>query len=305
MQKSTDFMDESTAVKEAEYVEAQAYYRDMAVSGGNEKSEAQPLQVNCAGYYYSQKSFRQQIRSGRNDYYLQFVTEGRLIVKTFREPQELLPGMFTLYRPHTSYGYDLMPGDSIGYCWIHFTGFHAGRLLSNLGIETDRIGCTDATEKRMHRICGDFQRLFSEFVNRRPGFDDICGAILTEILVELARGEARASAGPRRKLESVAWLHSHYMEDHRIADLAAMEHLSESRYRDVFRRHTGLSPGDYRTALRLQHACEQLTVTDNTITEIAQDCGYTDVLYFMRIFKVKKGITPGEYRERSRRDGED
>jgi len=103
-----------------------------------------------------------------------------------------------------------------------------------------------------------------------------------------------------RKLETLAYLHSHFREETRIAELASMEHLSESRYRTVFRRHTGVSPGEYRIALRMQHACELLSQTDITVTEIAADCGYTDVLYFLRIFKNKIGMPPGEYRAQSR-----
>lgn len=281
-------------------MKTQSYYRDMTIVGCDIRSEGEPLQLNCAGIHSDDRPIAQHNVSGRQDFYLQYVTKGRLTVHSFGESQELTPGMFLIYRPRTPYRYEVLPGDTLTYFWAHFTGFHAGRLLSNLGVETNRLYRTEGGERQNARIIGEFGRLFAEFVHRRPGFDEASAAILSGILVQLARGADKAAAGPMRKLESVSYLHRHFREEVRVSELAAMEHLSESRYRTVFRFHTGMSPGDYRTALRLQYACHQLTLTDRTVTEIAADCGYSDPLYFMRIFRLKKNMTPGEYRERAR-----
>lgn len=83
-----------------------------------------------------------------------------------------------------------------------------------------------------------------------------------------------------------------------MGELAVMEHLSESRYRTVFRKQTGLSPREYRIALRMQHACDLLTSSTLSINEISAACGYSDELYFNRLFKRRIGVPPGEYRSR-------
>ncbi len=281
-------------------MQPQAYYRDVDNAECDIHSDTTPLQLNCTGYVAASQPFDRRNLIGRQDFYLQYVTEGRLSVHSFGQPQIFGVGMFMIYSPRTPYRYTLAPGDQIGYYWAHFTGFHAARMLAGLGLETGRMYCTDGGETGRARILGGFARLFDEFTTRRPGFDDACAAQLTAILVELTRGADKVSVGPIRRLASVAYLHEHYCEATRIAVLAVMEHLSESRYREVFRQHTGYSPGDYRTALRLQRACDLLTQTESTVTEIADACGYADVLYFLRVFKQKKGMTPGEYRQRTR-----
>ncbi len=280
-------------------MEQQGYYRSGSVMDSNVQSSEEPLIVNCTGIAYLEKPFSNRTVM-REDYYLQYMTDGRLTAYPDGQPKEFSRGMFIIYRPHMPYHYELAEGETMSYYWAHFTGFHAGRLLANLGLEPGRIYQTDGSDRQFERITGIFQRMFLEFINRRPGFDDACGALLTEILVRLARGADKIQAGEMRKLETLAYLHSHFREETRIAELASMEHLSESRYRTVFRRHTGVSPGEYRIALRMQHACELLSQTDITVTEIAADCGYTDVLYFLRIFKNKIGMPPGEYRAQSR-----
>jgi len=278
----------------------QSYYRDMDNPGCNIHHDGDPLVVNCSGYVCMDMPFITRHEYGRVDYYLQIMDTGHLLAYPDKEAEEFLPGMFIIHKPTTRYHYELLPGNNVGYFWVHYSGFHAGRLLHNLGIETNRIYNTDGSVKRRQRIAQSFECIFAEFINRRPGMDEACGALLTDIMVDLARGVDKLKMGEKRKLSSLSYLHQHFQENIRVKALADMEHLSESRYREVFRQHTGFSPTDYRTALRIQYACDQLAKTDSSITKIAADCGYDDVLYFLRIFKQKKGITPGSYRNQHR-----
>lgn len=285
-------------------MEQQSYYRIMTENGCNTQSDEMPIQVNCVGYGAHEKPFKQKNPRGREDFYLQYVTGGRLIVRTFGEDKSFTRGMFTVYRPHMPYSYELLAGEKFQYYWAHFTGFYAGRLLANLGISSDRIHQTDESARREARITAAFTRLFEEFANRRPGFDDACAAELTEILVELTRGADRVAVGPMRKLETVSYLHSHFREEFTVGELAAMEHMSLSRYRALFRQQMGLAPMEYRTALRMQYASEMLLQTENSVTEVAQSCGYDDVMYFSRLFNKKKGMSPLQYRRYARSSAE-
>ena len=47
---------------------------------------------------------------------------------------------------------------------------------------------------------------------------------------------------------------------------------------------------------RIECACERLTLTDKSVTEIAFACGFNDMSYFSRVFKQLKGTTPTAYR---------
>ena len=79
-----------------------------------------------------------------------------------------------------------------------------------------------------------------------------------------------------------------------------MEFLSPSRYREVFRKVTGYSPVEYITLLRLRQAAELLSEGNVSIEEVALAVGYTDRLYFQRVFKKHMGVTPGNYLKRVR-----
>ena len=75
-----------------------------------------------------------------------------------------------------------------------------------------------------------------------------------------------------------------------------MEFLSPSRYREVFKEATGLSPLEYVLRQRIHLACELIEQGDLSISQVAELCGFTDRLYFQRFFKKHTGVTPAQYR---------
>ena len=52
---------------------------------------------------------------------------------------------------------------------------------------------------------------------------------------------------------------------------------------------------EYLNFYRIEIACEQLLSTDLSVTDIAINCGFNDVSYFIKTFKKYKGITPKQY----------
>ena len=58
----------------------------------------------------------------------------------------------------------------------------------------------------------------------------------------------------------------------------------------------GVTLRQYIIAYRFKAAKRMLELTDKSIGEIAEECGFTDASYFAKSFKATFGITPKEYR---------
>ena len=58
----------------------------------------------------------------------------------------------------------------------------------------------------------------------------------------------------------------------------------------------GVTMRQYIIAYRFKAAKRMLELTDKSIGEIAEECGFTDASYFAKSFKATFGITPKEYR---------
>lgn len=62
-----------------------------------------------------------------------------------------------------------------------------------------------------------------------------------------------------------------------------------------------MSPLEYIHSYRVQRACKMLTGSKETVTVIAQECGFGSSSYFGKIFREKLNCTPEEYRRKMAR----
>jgi AraC-like DNA-binding protein len=65
-----------------------------------------------------------------------------------------------------------------------------------------------------------------------------------------------------------------------------------------FHKHTRLNFRAYVNEIRLKRSLEFLGDLRYNVTDVASQCGYTDLQYFIRCFRQRFDLTPGEYRKR-------
>lgn len=86
--------------------------------------------------------------------------------------------------------------------------------------------------------------------------------------------------------------------DFSIMKLADEFHMSYANFSRYFKAKKGINIKDYISILEIERSKDLLLNTDISIKEIAGMVGQCDVSNYIRKFKKKVGITPGEYRER-------
>ncbi|MEV0291495.1 MULTISPECIES: AraC family transcriptional regulator [unclassified Kribbella] len=84
----------------------------------------------------------------------------------------------------------------------------------------------------------------------------------------------------------------------RLLELAGVSpaHLSRS-----MRAAYGVTPTDFVTDLRLEHASSLLAATNDPVAAIAARCGFASQSYFSRCFAAAHRLSPREFRRRSQR----
>lgn len=85
-----------------------------------------------------------------------------------------------------------------------------------------------------------------------------------------------------------------------LPQLARTANLSVSRFKERFRDEVGFTPMVYATHLRITLAKEELRRDNLSITQIAYRSGFSSSQYFSHVFRKFAGVTPSEYRRRSR-----
>ncbi|MPM11519.1 HTH-type transcriptional activator RhaS [bioreactor metagenome] len=97
-----------------------------------------------------------------------------------------------------------------------------------------------------------------------------------------------------------SYIQEHYMNDLSVRELAEQNGANENRLFYVFKKYTGMGPGEYLLQYRLNRAKELLITGDTAVGEIARSVGYDDPLYFSRIFKQRFGLPPSQLRAKFR-----
>jgi AraC-like DNA-binding protein len=85
-------------------------------------------------------------------------------------------------------------------------------------------------------------------------------------------------------------------EPMRLSEAAQIVNLSEGAFSRFFRLHTGKTFPEFVNELRIGRACTLLMEDDLNITEVAYECGFTNLSNFNRQFLRLKGLSPHEFR---------
>jgi AraC-like DNA-binding protein len=97
--------------------------------------------------------------------------------------------------------------------------------------------------------------------------------------------------------EAIAYIGNHLTESFSERDLAAISRLSPSGFSRSFRRHTGMTLGQYVNRLRINLASQLLmSEAGMPMTEVCFASGFTNVSNFNRQFLRQKGMPPSRFR---------
>ncbi len=119
--------------------------------------------------------------------------------------------------------------------------------------------------------------------------------ILTAIFAQ-SRPAPAAADGTRCVRDALDWIGAHYAEPITLLRLADAVHLSPSYLSAVFSAQVGCAFVPYLTRLRIEKAQQRLIATDDSVTEIALDCGFGSFSSFSRAFRRFTGRSAGEFR---------
>jgi len=84
-----------------------------------------------------------------------------------------------------------------------------------------------------------------------------------------------------------------------IEEIAKLCHVSEVYFRRLFKEYAGISPAKYRTEIKLRRAKSYLVQEELSIAEISDKLGFSEVSYFIKLFRTSTGQTPKEYRNKN------
>ena len=237
---------------------------------------------------------------GRRDYQLLYVATGKAYFYYGQNDEEVLvapAGHMILYRPGEYQRYQYFLEDSPEVYWVHFTGYEADALLSQIGfLDTTHLHCGTG-----HNFQEIFLRMIRELQVKRPCHEEMLALFLRQLFTQMHRSRLEVTSLEYRYSEemeeTIHYFNEAFSQEISIEEYARSRHMSVCWFIRSFKRYMGMTPLQYITSIRINKAKELLKVTAYTVQEIGNIVGYDNPLYFSRIFRKNTGCSPSQYRE--------
>lgn len=94
--------------------------------------------------------------------------------------------------------------------------------------------------------------------------------------------------------KALLFIHANYPQDISLSSAAEMLHLSPTHLSRLFKEELEISFVDYLNRYRIERARELIRSTDSDLKSIAEQTGFRNYNYFLRIYKQKTGRTPSQ-----------
>lgn len=216
----------------------------------------------------------------------------------------LVGGKMVRTRPHACIMYNIdtpqkfYSQPQLLHDWIHFDG-DMDSHFTKFGLEYDTLYYPSNAEF----ITQITMEMEHDFLSEKRNREDFINAKTDELFIKLHRAcfsedvfvAETTTQALFRELRGTVF--STLKDPWTIERMAKRVNLSPSRFHALYKKIFGKSPMDDLIHARIQNAQNALLFSNESVSEIATELGYSNLPHFIRQFKAISGTTPSQYRE--------
>src|SRR5690606_14096350 len=188
--------------------------------------------------------------------------------------------------------------------WLHFTGSQAPHFYTKFSeLSTHEASSVILEERRISLFENLIHVLEDGYSISNIEYSNIT---LWQLLNSFLYQKYLVEVGRKNDLKSnlvqasIEFMREHIDNSLKVSDISQHFNYSPSHYSSIFKNETGYSPTHYFNHLKIQKACQFLSFSSLSIKEISFSLGFSDPLYFSRLFKKTMNVSPSEYRKEYR-----
>ena len=208
-------------------------------------------------------------------------------------------GQAFLIFPDETVSYRADREDPWEYAWVGFSGADAARLCESSGFEKKSavINTNDGD-----RLFMQLRKVY-EARGNTPGAELLMCAELLKVFAFFSDEKLPVASRFREDYatKAIRYIENNFCNDIRVENIAAAVGISRSQLFRVFKQRYEMSLCRFLTKYRVNMAAELLKKEGVSVGEAAYSVGFFDQLYFSRVFKKEKGLTPSQYIQKNRK----
>jgi AraC-like DNA-binding protein len=108
--------------------------------------------------------------------------------------------------------------------------------------------------------------------------------------------QSQNSQGLQKVIEFIM---QNFQKKIQMKDLLDIANMSSTTFSVFFKKNYNMTFSEYLLKVRIGYACNLLTDSSRSISQISFDAGFENLSNFNRLFKKAKGITPKEFRKKA------
>lgn len=264
------------------------------------KDTSKPLIVTSCGYYRvdSGPVIKTNRPKGRRDYQLLYIADGRAHFYFDGVERLVNKGEMVLFRPYDHQSYFYYPKDKCQSYWVHFTGGDVDRILEYYQIPSDKNIFYSSTSPDYSWL---FEQMIRELQLCRANYQELLTMLLRHIFLLINRylkEGYKTGINTFNEIErAIRYFNENYKKEINIEEYARSLHISPCWFNRRFKQITKVTPLQYLISIRLANAKMLLETRDYNITETAYATGFSDPLYFSKLFTKHIGMSPTAYKK--------
>lgn len=234
----------------------------------------------------------------RDHYIVHHILKGKGVYKINDSVYNLSQYDGFLIPPNTIVYYQADDDDPWSYCWVGFHGLKAESYLKQADITPDnpifRYYRDDFLKDSLNEMI--------EAKNMSKGRDiRLLGLLYSFLsrLIETADHDYSSKSADRKDLyirKAVEFIAMSYSRKITVEEISHHVGLDRSYLYSIFNNFLKVSPQQFLINFRIEKACELMENNSLSIGDISRSVGYEDPLYFSKVFRKVKGMSPRNYR---------
>lgn len=228
----------------------------------------------------------------RDIYALHYIISGQGYYEIGERKFKLIAGESFIIFPHIPIYYYPDRLDPWEYVWLEFKGSEVQHLLALTTLKPE-YPVTMAAPQRMDSFYD--VRLYGELKAYEKIRSDAKIRLLLSYYIEFFPVQATLEDTDYVRLSREYIEHHYWKPSLTVTTIVEHVNIERSYLFRLFKRATSMSVLSYVTMVRIQRASELLKLEGLSIKSVAYSVGYSDPLYFSKVFKRATTYTPSEY----------
>lgn len=224
-----------------------------------------------------------------------FILNGEGVLKINGKTYKLKKNHCFFIPPDVEFLYYPLPSNPWSYMWFGVSGEFFKKLFENYGYSIEKPTKQVALNLFLDNLILDFFTNKASLTTNEETMLSFFFSLITTIHDQKQFSVIKNDELFVERAKTLIELNFN-LSDFSIEQISESLHISHSRLCDVFKQKTGTTLKKYLVEIRLKWAMRLLTETEESVSHIAELCGYNCALYFSNAFKKFAKVSPLEYR---------